>query len=84
MSHTPNNLDVKTDLRRVIMSSFSENGFKNANVQVFLKKAEENLTKLNLDKNIYVQVTKRLKKAKDTNNIIEMRREDVLTASLLI
>jgi hypothetical protein len=84
MSHVPNHLDIKTDLRRSIMASFSEKGFKDANAKVFLKNAEENLKKVNLDRDIYLQVVKRLKKAKDTSNIIAKRREDILTASLLI
>lgn len=84
MSHVPNNLDIKTDLRRSIMASYSKRGFKDTNVKVFLKNAEENLKKVNLDRDVYLQVVKRLKKAKDINKVIEKRREDILTASLLI
>ena len=82
--HNPNVLDIKTDLRRAIMASFSKNGFKDANAKIFFENAERNLKKVKLDKNTYLQVVERLKKAKDTNKIIEERREDVLTASLLL
>ena len=84
MSHIPTSLDIKTDLRRSIMSSFSKNGFKDVNAEAFLKKAEDNLNKINLDKSVYLQVIGILKKAKDTSKFISERREDMLTASLLI
>ena len=84
MSYTPNILDIKTDLRRAVMSSFSKKGFEDANTIIFLKNAEKNLKEVKMDKDIYIQVTKRLKKAKDTKKSIENRREDVLTASSLV
>ena len=43
MSYTPNILDIKTDLRRAVMSSFSKKGFEDANTIIFLKNAEKNL-----------------------------------------
>ena len=83
-SHKATVLDIKADLRRAIMSSFSKKGFEDANTIIFLKNAEKNLKEVKMDKDIYIQVTKRLKKAKDTKKSIENRREDVLTASSLI
>ena len=84
MSYTPNILDIKTDLRRAVMSSFSKKGFEDANTIIFLKNAEKNLKEVKMDKDIYIQVTKRLKKARDTQKSIENRREDILTASSLV
>ena len=66
------------------MASFSEKGFKDTNARIFLENAEENLRKVKLDKSVYSQIVKRLKKAKDNSKLIEKRREDLLTASLLI
>lgn len=84
MSHIPTDLDIKTDLRRAVMASFSENRFKDINAKTFLKNAEKNLKKVNLNKSTFTEVVYRLKKAKDPKQSVEKRREDVLTASLLI
>ena len=84
MNYIPGRLDIKTDLRRAIMASFTKDGFDNINVKTFLENAERNLEKLKLAKNTYTQVVERLNKARDENNTISKRREDLLTASLLI
>lgn len=84
MTHIPGSLDIKTDLRRAIMASFSDNGFNSPTVKVFVANAEKNLQKIKLTKDSYAQVIKILKKARDVNNPIEKRREDLLTVSVLI
>jgi hypothetical protein len=84
MSHKPTRLDVITDLRRSIMASFSKNGFKDQNAKTFLRKAEANLKEIKLSKNDYSQVMFRLNKAKNPEQPVEKRREDVLMASSLV
>jgi len=86
MKYAINKLDIKTDLRRSAMASFSPKAFGEVNVQTFLSKAEENLEVLKdkISKNAYREVKIRIKKAKDSKNPIEKRREDLLTASYLL
>lgn len=86
MSHTPNELDVKTDLRRSVMASFSPKAFEDINTKTFLKKAEKNLEAIRdrVDKELYKEAEARIKKAKDPKSPIQKRREDLLTASYFI
>lgn len=84
MSHKPNKLDIITDLRRAISASFSPLKLNDENSKVFLKKAEENLKKVNLNSQTLKLIKIRLEKAKDPNNSIHKRREDLLTASSLL
>jgi hypothetical protein len=84
MKHKPKRLDVITDLRRSIMSSYSKNGFEDSNFKIFLGNAEANLSKIELDKNTYDLTLKRLNKAKNPKQSIEKRREDLLMASILV
>lgn len=41
MSHTPTNIDIKTDLRRGIMASYSKREFQDANFKIFLENAKK-------------------------------------------
>ena len=84
MSHIPTRLDVITDLRRAILSSYSDGKFDNSNTKTFLEKAEKNLAVIGIKKNVYLQIIGRLKKAKDKKSSLNNRREDLLTASVLI
>lgn len=86
MTHIPNKLDVITDLRRCLSSSYNNDFFGDENVKVFLKRAEDNLNfiKEGLDSGTYLEVKKRIEKAKDNNNSPNKRREDLLTASCLL
>lgn len=84
MKHKITRLDVVTDLRRSVSASFSKKGFNDANAKEFLEKAEVNLKEINLGKNNYSQIVSRLKKANDSRQSIEKRREDVLMASSLV
>lgn len=86
MTHTPNKLDVVTDLRRCLSASYSDLVFNNENVKIFLQKAENNLEKLkeNIAEETMALVKKRIEKAKDSNNLPERRREDLLMASCLL
>jgi hypothetical protein len=86
MNHIPNKYDIITDLRRSVMASYSAKAFEDENVKTFLAKAEENLEsiKKDLDKNNYNQIKQRLEKAKNPNNVLEKRREDLLTASCFL
>ena len=86
MSYTPNNIDIKTDLRRSIMASFSKNKFKDSNFKTFVKNAQKNLeiVKKSVGPKKYMEVKQRIIKSEDPQNSIEKRREDLLTASSLI
>lgn len=86
MSHTPNTLDIKTDIRRAVMASFSRDKFKDSNFETFIKNAQKNLEliKEKIGKRKYTEVKGRIIKSKDPQNSIEKRREDLLTASSLI
>ncbi len=86
MTHIPNRLDVKTDLQRSVMASFSQNTLDDTNAKTFLNKAEQNLEflKNKIDKKAYLQAKVRIAKAKNAKNPIDKRREDLLTASCLI
>ena len=86
MTHVPNKYDVITDLRRCLSSSYSDDLFEDKNVKVFLNKAEENLEfiKKDLEIKTYLEIKKRLEKAKDSEKDLNKRREDLLTASCLL
>lgn len=86
MSHQPNKLDIKTDLRRSIMASFTPRKFADSNVKVFMKNAQNNLELLKgkIGKRRYLEVKERIAKAEDSKKPMEKRREDLLTASSLI
>jgi len=86
MSHKVTKYDVITDLKRCLYASYSNELFEDENVKVFLKKAEENLEKIGpqLKKEIYDLVRERITKSKNANNLIDKRREDLLTASCLL
>jgi hypothetical protein len=79
-------LDIKTDLQRALMASFSSKKFDDVNVKTFLANAEKNLAALKdtINKDRYKEVEIRLRKAKDTSNAIKKRREDLLTASYFL
>ena len=86
MSHVPNELDIKTDLRRGVMASYSSKKFADSNTITFVKNAENNLELLKdkLGEKKYFEVKTRILKSKDTKKPIEKRREDLLTAYSLI
>ncbi len=86
MSHTPNELDVKTDLRRSVMAGFSSKKFTDVNFRTFIKNAQDNLEmiKEKIGKRRYIEVKGRILKSKDSRKSIERRREDLLTAASLI
>jgi hypothetical protein len=84
MSYAPTVLDVKTDLRRSVMASFSARKFADPNVKIFLLKAENNLKTIGMSDKKYKLILERLKKARDSRRSVENRREDLLTASVLI
>ena len=68
------------------MASFSPKKFANANTVTFVNNAQKNLELLKekVGKRKYTEVKARIAKSKDTGKPIEKRREDLLTASLLI
>lgn len=86
MKHIPNKYDVITDLRRCLLASYSDDVFEDENVKIFLKKAEINLglIKEKLAGETYLEIKKRIEKAKDSHNLPHKRREDLLTASCLL
>ena len=84
MKHKPTRLDVITDLRRSIMSSYSKNEFEDSNFKTFLDNAETNLSEIELDKNTYDLALNRLTKAKNSKQSIEKRREDLLMTSTIL
>ena len=86
MSHKPNKLDIVTDLRRCLYASFNANGFESENALIFIKKAEEKLNALKnkINKENYLLIKQRIQKAKNANSSLSRRREDLLTASVLI
>lgn len=80
MSHTPTNLDVASDLRRSIYASFSKSKFEDVNFRTFFNHALEILKKMNVDR----VVLKRIQKSQDESLEDNKRREDLLTASILL
>jgi hypothetical protein len=86
MSHIPDVLDIKTDLRRSVMASYSPKAFNDINAKTFLTTAEKKLelTKDKIDTQAYIQAKVRLKKSKNIKSSLIKRREDLLTASCLI
>lgn len=86
MMHRPNKYDVIADLRRCVSSSYSDDFFEDKNLKVFLEKAEINLNliKENLDSKTFFEIKKRIGKAKDNRNLLNKRREDLLTAACLL
>lgn len=84
MSHHITRMDIVTDLRRALSSSYSEKGFSDTNFKTFLKNAEKNLKTINLKKETLSAVSQRLGKAKNPKQSIQKRREDILTAASLL
>jgi len=86
MSHIPNELDIKTDLRRSVMASYSPKKFSDSNVITFVANAEKNLelVKDKIGEKKYIEVKEIIKKSNNTASPIEKRREDLLTAYSLI
>lgn len=86
MKHIPNKYDVITDLRRCLSASYADRFFEDENAKVFLLKAKTNLDRLknDLEEETYLEVAKRIDKAKDERNPVNRRREDLLTASCLL
>jgi hypothetical protein len=86
MSHLPTELDIKTDLRRSIMASYTPKKFTDNNVKIFMRNARKNLESLKekIGTKRYMEVKSRIAKAENPKNPIKKRREDLLTASVLI
>lgn len=86
MRHLPNEMDIKTDLRRGVMASFSPKKFADVNVVTFVNNAQKNLELLKerVGKRKYMEVKARIAKSEERGKPIEKRREDLLTASSLI
>lgn len=86
MSHIPNKLDIKTDLRRGFSASYSPKKFNDENVLVFVGKAQNNLEalKMEIGREKYKLVKARINKAMRIGNPTNKRREDLLTASDII
>lgn len=78
--------DVVVDLRRCIYASFTSQEFNDPNVTTFLDHATKLLNRLekNLDKKNFEKVKSCLGKAQSITSKLEERREDLLTASLLL
>lgn len=79
-------MDIKTDLRRGVMASFSPGKFADVNVVTFVNNAQKNLEilKEKVGKRKYMAVKARIAKSEDTEMPIEKRREDLLMASTLV
>ncbi len=86
MNHRPNELDVKTDLRRCVMASFAPENFEDKNFKTFLSCAQKNLDLIRqkIGERKFRQVIIRMQNASNRQNPIEKRREDLLTAGILI
>ncbi len=78
--HKPTKLDAITDLRRCIYASFSKDKFDDANYKIFFKHAIKILQNISVSKKILLRV----EKSKDKNLGDDKRREDLLTASILL
>ncbi|OGK37528.1 MAG: hypothetical protein A2784_01815 [Candidatus Chisholmbacteria bacterium RIFCSPHIGHO2_01_FULL_48_12] len=86
MSHIANELDIKTDLIRCVMASLSPQVFEDKNFKVFFGHALKNLNLIRekMGESKFGEVMLRIKKASDGQNPINKRREDLLTAAVLI
>jgi hypothetical protein len=86
MTHIINKYDIITDLKRSLYSSYSEQVFDDENTIEFLKKAEDSLEKIapDLSAETFKLVKERIDNAKNSKNLPNKRREDLLMASCLL
>lgn len=86
MTHIINKYDIITDLKRSLYSSYSEQVFDDENAIEFLKKAEDSLEKIapDLSAETFKLVKERIDNAKNSKNLPNKRREDLLMASCLL
>ena len=80
MTYQPTKLDVVTDLRRCIYASYSEKKFSDPNFKTFFDHAMKILKNKKIDN----EIIKRLKKSQNEKLDENKRREDLLTASILL
>jgi hypothetical protein len=78
--HRPTKLDAVTDLRRCIYASFSKDKFDDSNYKIFLAHAIKILKNMQVNKMALV----RLEKSQDESLDDNKRREDLLTAAILL
>ena len=86
MKHKPGRLDIKTDLRRSVMASYSPKKLDDENVLVFVNNARKNLRLLKgeLGSKKFNEISERISKYEKKNLSVEKRRENLLTASSLV
>ena len=86
MSHVPTSLDVSTDLIRCIYASMTPEKFDDPMFKVFLNHANQLLVgiKSEIPRNNLENIEKCLARAGDPKKSMEHRREDLLTASVLL
>jgi len=86
MSHTPTSSDIAADLIRCIHASYSDKGFKDENVAAFLTHAQRDLrrVKKSIPAHTRTIIETRLKKSTNTRLSPYKRREDMLTAAVLL
>lgn len=86
LTHTPTLLDAAADLKRCIYASFSDQGFRDPNVITFLSHAHKVIDswEAQLDAKLLAQIRMRLQKAQSPELSDKKRREDLLTAALLL
>jgi hypothetical protein len=86
MSRKPTNLDIAADLRRCIYASYSKDRFQDKNVSVFLLHALRDLkrAKSTFDKKQYKNIMKCIRKSRQESLPDHKRRENLLTAAILI
>ena len=84
MSHEPSALDVKTDIQRCILASYSAKGFEDSNYKYFLRKAEDVLKRIDLNAEKRDLIYSQFKKAMNYRQAPEKRREDLLMVASLV
>lgn len=86
MTHSPTLLDVAADLRRCIYASFDNDEFNSKNFLIFWENAQKILASLQnqLDNSTKTSIKKLLSKAQNSEFTSERRREDILTAAILL
>lgn len=86
MSHFPTSADIATDLRRCVYASLSPKKFSDETYLEFYHHAQKIYLALrkSINPTLRKEVNKRLKKTQNSQNPDSERREDLLTASILL
>lgn len=86
MNHQPTSLDLAADLRRCLYLSLSQEGFTDQNFLTFFHHALQVFSQIKnqIDPSLLSLLQKLLRRSQNSQLSLQKRREDLLTASLLL